>query len=61
MRGVREPDARDEFEGVRKVNGKPQHELWHKYEAKAYWIIFRRLPGEPYRIHSISIGEPEKK
>ena len=40
---------------------KPQDEPWHEYEAKAYWIIFRRLPGELYRIHSTSIGEPEKK
>src|SRR5262249_26074808 len=43
------------------ANGKPQDDLWHKYEAKAYWIIFRRLPGEPDRIHPIGIGEPEKR
>jgi len=60
-RELGKPDTRDEFEGVRKVNGKPRDELWHKYGAKGYWIIFRRLPGEPDRIHSISIGEPEKK
>lgn len=59
-RKLGKPDTRDEFEGVRKVNGKPQDAPWHKYEAKAYWISFRRLRGEPCRTHSISIGEPEK-
>ena len=60
-RKLGKPDTRDEFEGVRKVNGKPQVELWHTYEAGAYRLIFRRLPGEPDPIHPISIGEAEKK
>ena len=32
-----------------------------RYEAEAYGVIFRRLPGEPDRIHSIGIGEPEEE
>ena len=46
---------------VERKLGKPQDELWHEYEAKGYSIILRRSPGEPYGIHPISIGEPEKK
>jgi hypothetical protein len=51
------PDARGEFAGARKVHGKPPDERWPKSEA--YRIIVRRLPREPSRIPSVSVGEPE--
>ena len=48
-------------EGRPEGQREPRDELWHKYEATAYWIISRRLPGEPSRIHPICTGEPEEK
>ena len=59
-RRLGKPDRREEFEGARKVNGKPQDELWYEYDAKGYQIIFWRLAGEPYRIRFIKIAEPDK-
>jgi hypothetical protein len=60
-RKLGKPNSRNELEGVRKVDGKPQDELWLTYDTQSYLLVFRRLRGEPYRIHSISVGLPEKK
>jgi hypothetical protein len=51
---------REEFPEVRKVGGEPQDELWLQYPAQGVWIILRRLPGDPYAIHTVHLYEPER-